>query len=231
MRKVILALAIAAMLALPGITFGQPAPAPWEIAVQENGTGLTSIDFPLGTPSLVIDVIVISPPNNGFDGASFYITTDKNAGGLTSGDADWIYDPSVPFTNSGLFTFIGPASPADEYLSGIGNGGYNGAPLAAPIAAGVAEAWWAGGLLPQAGPAGAVIATYEIQPIGVAVGDTYLLFASDKPPLPVGQGYSGYYGYYGGPWQMEHPLLINITPEPATALLLLGALPFLRRRR
>ena len=224
MRKVILALAIAALLALPGITFGQ-----WNTVVVENPSGASVINFPIGTPSLVIDVLVTAP-GMPLDGGGFYITTDKNAGGLTTGDNDWIYDPAVPFTNSGLYNFVAPGNMGDDYLTGVGNAAYNGAPLAAPIAAWVPEAWF--GAAPAfPGPAGAVIATYEIQPIGVAVGDTYLIYASSSPLMPPGQGYSGYYGMYGGPWNAEIPLQVNITPEPATALLLLGVIPFLRRRR
>ena len=229
MRKFVLALAIAALLALPGITLGQPG-GTYETTVLENSTGLSVIEIEVGD-SILIDVLVSAPdaagPWSSLDGAGFAITADKNAGGEATGDGDWIYDPTSPFTNSGLFAVA-------DYLTGIGKSTtYDGAPLSAPYSAGVAEQW-STAVVPGPVPssAGSLIATYEIHAVGASVGDTYLIFADDTPNHTyMGIGYVTYYGFYGGPWTGQNPLQVNITPEPATALLLLGVLPFLRRRR
>ena len=125
-------------------------------------------------------------------------------------DADWILG-NVVQTN-GLFQ-MGGAMPS----------GLAGSPMNV-VNATVAEGYMA--MMPY-GP-GAPIATWTLAGNNAAlagkVGTTQLIQA-DIMVWPTN-------GVDGAPFPvLGMPLLVDIVPEPATALLLLGAIPFLRRRR
>ena len=72
-----------------------------------------------------------------------------------------------------------------------------------------------------------VLAQYTIDVPALGPGQSLLISADLDPGF--GNGYLTNGGAGGGAW---HPSLgLTLVPEPASILLLLGALPFLRRRR
>jgi hypothetical protein len=219
MRKYVLVLAIAAMLALPGLTFGQAS-----LDVVENGTGnnLVIMD-PNISNVLKLDVLLNTAM--GHNGAQYSVTTDYMGGGPGSGDAMWIYDPAVPFT-------IGTVYPIGDYVGGIGL-----PPWSPPGPGSTLQAvnqTWAESFFAYSGlkMGGGLLATYHIQLVGaVNPGDIFLITAGTEPgPAYLGNALmDANYGMV--PWGQGAALTVQIIPEPASLLLLLGALPFLRRRR
>jgi hypothetical protein len=221
MRKFVLSLAIVALLALPGLTFGQAS-----LDVVENGTGnnLVIMD-PAVSTVLKIDVLLNTAV--GHNGSQYSVTTDYNGGGPGSGDVSWIYDPAVPFTNGTVY-------PIGDYVGGIGLPPWSppgpGSTLAA-VNQTWAESYFAySGLKPAV--TGGYLATYEIQLVGaVNPGDIFLITAGTEPgPAFLGNALmDANYGQVA--WGPGAALTVQIIPEPTTLLLLFGALPFLRRRR
>ena len=220
MRKFVLALAIAAMLALPGLVFGQGA----QIDVQDSGGG-TEIDFnPLTDTSIVIDCMLTNTMTIG--GAQYSLMAAKNGGAQSSGDADLKF-AATPWVNGSLFG-------SGDYWAGVGANTNQGAGVTMAVvngASGYSEMYFSmTSLAPQAG---GLLASYELQPaVTLTVGDTYVIVANGDPPGQTrGNGWLNETGTGGGSWDDGTGLTVNIVPEPATALLLLGLLPFLRRRR
>ena len=78
--------------------------------------------------------------------------------------------------------------------------------------------------------------TFSYDTSGLAVGSTVVLAAGLQGFIPPTTTYDipgGRWSYDGASSEMDGgtPLTINITPEPMSAMLLLAAVPFLRRRR
>ena len=236
MRKGILLLAMTAILALPGVTFGQFGYFTDMVANPANTGNITAggvLEFdPAADVSIIIDVYLSSSAPTFLDGAQFNIISDVNPGGTgylgpTSGDNDWMFDPAVPYTHQGVFL------PGD-YFNGAGTSQLAGLPLSAAYSGmpTVPEAY-ATMVMPSniaINPVPAHLSTYELQHILVTVGDSYLITADN-----IGDPLNGWMNFVDagmmGGWNVMAPLQVDIVPEPATALLLLGALPFLRRRR
>ena len=231
MKKYVLALAI---LALPGLAFGQYGTM--TVATPGQATPVVGgvIEFdPAVDVSIKFDVYFAAPPGMPLDGGQFSILSDLNPGGTgylgqTSGDNDWAYDPVAPYTHANLY---GPA----DYFTGVGFGAFNGAPLSAVYGAGQAESYMTFAAAPVPGPIpGVILATYELIPnIPLTVGDSYLISADNDPPgMFLANGWTAMLDpAMMGTWNTVIPLQVDIVPEPASVLLLLGALPFLRRRR
>jgi hypothetical protein len=216
MRKLVLLLAI---LALPGLALGQP-----QLDVGVGGApGAVVAVPPLGP--IVIDVLLTS--GIPLDGAQYSLSAELVIGGVPmgpgSGDPLVMYDPVTPWINGTLFTGVGL-----DYVMLIGTGAGNGATMAMMNMSGP-EMYFkgSGSIAPQ--PVPALLAQYVIHVAPLAPGDRLLITAGADPMGMFGNGYIINGGAGGGPWHPGVPLVI--TPEPASILLLLGALPFLRRRR
>ena len=221
MRKFVLALAIAALLALPGMSFGQndiyavsgylDAPPGVLDGVADSGVPAISIPAgPAGTP-IVVDIAIESAVQ--WAGATFVLTADSG-GGPMSGNADWIYSA---FVSSPMIT-------AADWGAGGGDPvtkGQMGSPLGmafGPTAFFNQMGWYAAGE--------AQVCSFTLMSAApLLVGQSWMIEADFDPGVGVGVTPPGAFS----PGSAD--LLVNVVPEPATALLLLGALPFLRRRR
>jgi hypothetical protein len=216
MRKLVLLLAI---LALPGLALGQT------LDVGIGGVPGVSI-VNTGAP-ITLDVLITTPMQ--IDGAQYSLTAELLLGGVPQGpmsaDGMVTYDPVAPFANGTVFA-IG------DYNSAIG------VPAGAPMGAGLTMAAINGGMGPElyfngvvgGGPAPQVLgllAQYVVTVAPLGPGMSVQIRADVDPGF--GNGYLTNGGAGGGAWHQSLPL--TITPEPASILLLLGALPFLRRRR
>ena len=81
MRKFVLALAMAALLALPGLTFGYGT-----ISVESGGSSTLTIDT--SVTEIAIDIVVNT--DVAAYGVTYSLTADDGTG-PQSGDADWVY--------------------------------------------------------------------------------------------------------------------------------------------
>jgi len=226
--KKMLVLVAATLLAIPGITLADPTldavadPITLSLpGMSVDGDG--HLQFDLTNPthtSIIVDVVCTTASITSW-GAAYTITSDLNGGGLKSGDANLIYH----LTNAHI---IGDMFPVTEYMSGVGLGaGGGGGATVAAVSAASTEQYMS--FSTNYGPNTYTIAKHELLISGLVVGD-YIEIILD----------SNAYGkvvyladVVGGnvPWTQSAALGIDIVPEPATALLLLGAIPFLRRRR
>ena len=223
MRKFVLALAIAALLALPGMSFGQNdiyvlsgyLDTPPGVINGGPDSGIPQIDVapgPMGTP-IVIDIAVESAVQ--WAGVSFAVTADSG-GGPMSGNADWIYNNWV----SGVTPQPGDwgAGGGDPITKGQMGLDLNSWGPMGPTAAFSGMGWY---------PAGEqLVCTFTLTSAApLLVGQTWMIEADFDPGFGTGVTPPGSFSVG------SLDLLVNVTPEPATALLLIGALPFLRRRR
>jgi len=222
--RALLTSVVIALLILPGLAWGQST----EVVPNSQMTGLGmvnpsgQIDFnPAVHSSIVIDVLITA--TQPLDGSQYSIVSDLNGGGVTTGDLDWVYAASNPWTNGGLY------APGD-YRAGVGLTG-GGGTLASVYGTGIAEMYFTYDSPPTPGTA-ALIATYVLEPAGLLTdGDTYTIYAANDPPNTfLENGYADQGGLGGGPWQATLPVTVNIVPEPATALFMIGAVLLLRRR-
>ena len=208
MRKLVLLLAI---LALPGLAMAQPtmdASSPADLDLD----GIINYDPNIDT-QIVVDV-ALGPATTVNGACQYSLSIDGMAN-----DADWDLG-NVAQTN-GLF-FMGGAM--TDTAGGTMPAGYLVGQSMAIVNATVAEGYMAMGAY---GP-GAPMATWTITGnnavLSTKVGTSQLIQA-DFPVWPSNN-------VDGAPLAGAGvALLVNIVPEPATALLLLGAIPFLRRRR
>ena len=227
MRRGILLLAIAALLALPGVTLAQVGAPIGEVhynsaTVAPLDGGAVQFD-PTIHSSIIVDIVITDPGILQMYSAYYFLSADLNGGGITTGDGDWTYDAS----NAKNYTGMDGAS-GDLVTGGIAGG----LTLAGAGNAGI-EQYSFGTALPSP----VSIVSHEILLTGSPiVGDQYVLHSDSLttgyPSSGVTPGVTSFesfgmnIGFVGGV-----PLVVDIVPEPATALLLLGALPFLRRRR
>jgi MYXO-CTERM domain-containing protein len=224
-------LAAVALLALPMTSFGWTI----ELDVVESGTGASeiTIDCSLGNPQLVsVDVLLTSdyevaivPPEppftKGLDGVQYQLEANGSA-----------LDSCVDFITDGTAWVNGTVFTGAEYSGKIA--GYAPYPpfnnLATINAAG-AELYFKGAGAYVYPVTDGLVATYTFyvdcecvdcdgQIVIDAISDDYGHGNNPAPVADIGHGYTG-----------GSALIINCVPEPATALLLLGAIPFLRRRR
>jgi hypothetical protein len=213
MRKLVLLLAI---LALPGLAFGDPE----HLDVGIGGLPGGVISMPPAVNPITIDVLLTSAI--AIDGAQYSLYTDLNGMGPGSGDHLVTYDALTPWINGVLFMGLGI-----DYQMHIGTGAGAGMTMAA-INMQAPEMYFKNyGSVPPV--VAGLLAQYVIHVAPLNPGDTLAIYAGADPMGMFGNGYITYGGAGGGPWHQGAPLII--TPEPATMLLLLGALPFLRRRR
>ena len=242
MRKFVLLLAI---LALPGLTFGQNdiyvmsgyADGPPGVldSVPDSGVSVLNIlPGPVGTP-IVIDIVVESAAP--WSAVTYAITADNGTinpmTGNTdmSGDADWLYDP-----NPALAWINGPTIPLADWNAPGGNVVSYGLQGQALGAVHDFFGMYTGFVSPQAVwhgvgtlPAGEqLVCQYTLNSAAPLVnGQSWLIKAQLDPMFAFGVGVTPPGNF--SPTSLD--LLVNVIPEPASALLLLGALPFLRRRR
>jgi len=194
---------VIALLAIPGLAFGQ---------TQLDVVGPAEYDYTVGGP-LTIDVVVSNLPAGGLNGLQYSITADGGAS-----DANWMLDPATPYANGTVFL-------ASDYLSFIGFAGA-GMPLNV-VNMSAPELYFKsfGTAL-----AGGTVASYTLLPtidLSPLAGQTVTFSATVDPGFGNGPSPGG-----PGAWSAEsQDLAVKIVPEPATALLLIAALPFLRRRR
>ena len=218
MRKFVLLLAI---LALPGLAFGQPP----VVYMSAEVAGSNTVDMQAPGP-IVIDVFInVTNAAGGPDGWQYNLSVDGGANDhvlTTDPNPDIVWGIFQP----GLF-MVTPA----EYI-GVGQNkniwDLTNTTLAGCNAVG-AEVWqMAAGSLPVGkfllgqygmsfnGPVGTYVIDLNSNNYGWGSGVvTYNSGANNTTMVPPGDGSD----------------LLTITPEPASILLLLGALPFLRRRR
>jgi hypothetical protein len=224
MRKFVLLLAVAAMLALPGITMGQNV---YLFAV-EKSSGSNVIPVP-PAPGTMIQIEVYSVSDVNLDGVqfSFSVNGGANDADLNTAAAGLLGDapgrPTFPPTPVGEWD-IGDYN----FATGFGSVYGTSTPLPAVNAASP-EVW--------ATPAGSQVAA------GTRFIDTYQVIYNGGSGVQVinlnldvyGHGNSYIYGGGSSSGNYAPPgdgsANLTIMPEPATALLLIGALPFLRRRR
>jgi len=194
---------VVAILALPGLAFAS------KLDVQSGGA--SAITLPLNSAGpIVIDVMLTDTIAGAIDGALYNIHANNGA-------ADALFDITT-YANGNLFL-------AGDYLMGVAAGG-NVPPFnmaAVPSSEGYAKT--SGALLDGAS---GTLATYTIQPVAPLAAGVYVISVTYDP-----DGYNGVSagGSIFGFDPASVPLTINVLPEPASALLLLGAIPFLRRRR
>lgn len=231
MRKICLMLAIAGMLALPGMSYANPFP-PSDVCLSmyESGTTNTSMDYDpdLGAP-LCIDV-VMSTNTSGVWG----VTYDIGAG--PQGDpanAKWMTaENQINWTNGALFMHMPPYF--SEYKSTIGDPGLDGANDVALTLLSLVPA-----------PEGYIKDTGEVAPGTTGVVATYCIRPAEDMEYSETYVFSALYGVTGIAPRVtlndgddydfdetcSDTLTVHIIPEPVSALFLLAGLPFLRRRR
>ena len=220
MRKLILLLAI---LALPGLAMAE------HLDVVSGGAPAILVDPMVSTGPIVIDILLTTAIP--LDGAQYSLSADLNGGGPGTGDGLVSYDAATPWVHAlGPTGFTGLGG---DYVQLIGVGAIPpGSTFAAVNTMGPELYFKSFGQTPLLN--NALLCSYTIHLTGpVSLGDQIVIMAGADPgPGPNGMFGNGYIsGTAGGPWHPGAPLVIDIVPEPATMLLLLGALPFLRRRR
>lgn len=212
MRKFVLLVATAALLALPGLTLAQTLDA------FEAGTGLAAITYdPFVGGSIFVDSYL--GPNttvNTFSNMQYNLTT--NGGGMDGNfDVLSLVELSA-MTKVGGVGNIGTLIPPPVNLATLNY---------TPNPTGGAE-----GYANFGGPygPGKPIAQWELQPTAAGlivlqgmVGGSITVEASTMV--------NASNGVNGLPILGGAPLVVNLVPEPASVLLMLGVIPFLRRRR
>jgi len=197
---------LVALLALPTVGFGLV-----NIAVTGddlgdpsnlgNGTNAISVAGPLNAGDLSIKISLTLSGGDEIDGIQW---SWMGSGLAYAGDA---------WSNGAIFS-------AGDYQGNAD--GSIGSDLATS-SAGFPESYFKG--TPGALPATGVMAMYEVTNLNaLAVNDSIVLGVGDAGP--------GYFTSPTGGVPTSSSLTITVVvPEPATGLLLLGAIPFLRRRR
>ena len=225
MRESVLVLLLA-ILALPGLALGQQQ---YLDVVSGGASAILVNDQPLPQGPITIDVLLTTAIV--LDGAQYSLSANLNGMGPGSGDGLITYDMATPWIhgplpgNPGATGFTGLGG---DYVQLIGVGMGNGATMAAINLMGPELYFKTFGQTPLLN--NALLASYVIHVTGpVVIGDQIAIMAGADPNNMFGNGYIS--GAAGGPWDQGAPLIIDIVPEPASILLLLGALPFLRRRR
>jgi len=216
-----LVLAVMALLALPVMTMAWTI----ELDLAQTGTGATAISVAPGT-AISVDVRLTSnyqytaapPPNpKGLDGIQYQIESDSK-----------VTDGLWNFPTDGTAMTLGTVFASSELTSQIATYAPYGAPYnnLAVINSYGAEVGFKGQGTWVLASNNALVATYAM--IAPSAPGVYVLsgikndYGWGNNPAPVAS--TG--GYTGG-----DSLTVTVTPEPATALLLIGAIPFLRRRR
>ena len=227
MRRVILLLAMAAILALPGLALAQPTVVPTyadvDLKAGDHGTG--------GVAALS------APPNTaGTMDLWMYVTSDGDLDGL-----QWDIEVNG-VNNQTLFSHDAMAAPsADLYppynaqTAGFGEvfsasdgtkwatGDFTAS--ANPFDNAASEYIFRTGFTDVAHLSDATVIGYEISWTAALPADDYTFSIESKWTSQDAMG-DPLEGSLGG-----DDFVLTITPEPATALLLLGALPIMRRRR
>jgi MYXO-CTERM domain-containing protein len=233
MRKAVLSLAIAALLALPGTSFGWTI----EIDLVEADSLSSTIDYDPSSGPLEIKVLLTSdyevtntamppiPSTFGLDGIQFQLICDSS-----TSDSDWQFDAdSTYWQNGSLFAdsevtsnvklgYPDYGEPYEDldYINGAG-----------------AEVYFKGSGEYVYPVTQGHVATYvlELEDPGSAEVSTIYKFSGIRDDYSKGNTPSQSVGVDCGGYTGGDELWVHIVPEPATALLLLGAVPFLRRRR
>jgi hypothetical protein len=212
MRKFVLLVATAALLALPGLTLAQTLDA------FEAGTGLAAITYdPNVGGSIFVDSYL--GPNttvNSFSNMQYNLTT--NGGGMDANfDVLTLVELSA-MTKVGGLGNVGTLIPMPVNLATLNY---------TPNPTGGAEGYANFGA--AYGP-GTPIAQWELQPTAAGlivlqgmIGGSITVEASTMV--------NASNGVNGLPILGGAPLVVNLVPEPASVLLMLGVIPFLRRRR
>jgi len=237
-----------AVLALPCVTLAQQATfAEMDCLADPVSLGLMPIDAqghlqfnPAAHTSVLFDAILNTDAPFHI-GPSYAMSIAKGlsinpAGAVaTGGDSDWVY--SAPPVNRATAAFY----TAGEYITGVGTaaGAGAGKTPAQMGAAFQAEAFSAAFGITYAGAG--LMGIYEILPnVPLAQGDYYEISLWTDPYFNITGTTGQLFELVGGPagpgnlvpfTAASVVLGIDIVPEPATALLLLGAIPFMRRRR
>ncbi|MHC4795147.1 MAG: PEP-CTERM sorting domain-containing protein [Planctomycetota bacterium] len=217
-----------AILALPGFLVSQVESAsyvvPAEVPFLDVGIGGVPGGSVVATAApITFDVLVSSPI--ALDGAQYNLSAELSIGGVPqgpgSGDGLINFDAVTPWINGVVFTGLG-----GDYTQLIGVGTLPpGSSMAAYNAEGP-ELYFKNFGSTSAPLTAALMAQYVINVASLNPGDSLAITAGGSN---FGNGYITDGGGGGGPWAPGVPLII--TPEPASILLLLGALLFLRRRR
>ena len=162
--------------------------------------GAASIDF---NPAVDTEILVDVVTDVATDGVNFNIVVDNGASdGIWGMGAPGLTAYGVYGASDRWFATYDVAADTDlATLNTMGN-----------------EIYFKGAGQAAAG----TVATYRVVPVGtLTMGEVYEMSA--------GTDAYGWGNFFGG-LEGGAPLIVNIVPEPATALLLLVALPFLRRR-
>ena len=243
MKKYVLIVAMAVMLALPGITLA--AAGSIGSGLNDDGGNITydiagdgDLQYdPDNDGSIVIDALITT--DTAYVGIIYNVTIERFIGGVSqgakSGDAHWKYDADVAKAHilGDVFIYLPPSYPypeIDEYEGGVGKLPGNGMTIAA-VGAQTNESYYTGNPSGYGPSAGAKIASHWIEPaVTLNAGDKYVL-TLDTDAYGLGAGVL-WLDDTNTSWSAGGPVLtIDIVPEPTSMLLLLGALPFLRRRR
>jgi len=200
------AFAVVAILMLPASTFGAVTMSVTGECIGSacagDGSSGLSIDGPINAGALSVKISVgLSNDASDTIDGIQWSWAETGTAGLS------YQSPSV--TNGAVFS-------ASDYQGFADNTG-------GALAAAFPESFFKG--TPGAVAASGNLISYDVTNTGaMAVGDVLTLNVGDAA-----------FGFFttpsGASPSVGSPLTITVTPEPATALLLVGAIPFLRRRR
>jgi len=212
------------LLAVPTGVYAQAVKL--DVLANAGSDGFISVNQidinPAVDSSIQIDLNASQYPVGGLNGLQYSLSASLNLAplpisGPNTGDADWLIDPVAPYVNGVVFL-------AGDYISGIGTGAVNGQPLATANTTFPELYFKTFGTATTVG----LVATYTLVPNGLLTeGDRYHFTAIYDPGFGNGPSPGG-----PGAWdQTSLSLQVNIIPEPVGVLLILGALPFIVRRR
>ncbi|MHC4671368.1 MAG: hypothetical protein ACYTBZ_02690 [Planctomycetota bacterium] len=222
---------------MPGLTFGQgdifvlSGYAGGGVADGVPDSGSSVLNVLPGTPSIQIDLVCDVPM--GAIGVAYSLTADRLApvpGGPLSGDFDWIY-PVNSWTIGPMFALGAWLGSGAGYPSALGSPAQNIEP--GPLGAAHPISFQGPFDFSFIGVPGGeyLLASYTLVPAApLVLGQSWAISAQQTTPVvPFNNGITTLMG--SGFTAGSLDLIVNVVPEPTTALLLLGALPFLRRRR
>ena len=223
MRKVIVALA--ALLVLPAVAFGQPAVQPSYINIDIVGTGGETGSDNFAGPW---DVWARLSSDGDADGVQYTLQVTRTSDGSVAND---MFEMAAFLDFGNAVTTAGPFPPPPpelfngnaDFIPGSANFGWDTfARPREPVGSGNPDVWLKGAGY-YGGPKPGALVGVTIAATGDLTGDNYLIGIA-----PGGRGVStngnpDAFDLGGGTYL--------IIPEPASALLLLLAVPFLRRRR
>ena len=225
MRKFVLLLAI---LVLPGLAMAQPVIVPTAVTVDllggDHGTGVPLVQLPEASPAGVIDLWMVINSDGDLDGLQ-WLLDDPNGVFTDVGDATPSADqyPAVP----GMFFTAGFGSAFhlnDATYWATGEYSASADPFSGPAKDVIFKNT---GFVSQANLVNATVIGYELSyPANLALGQYPISLAGSSIWTSQDAGGASLNGPLGG-----NSFILEVVPEPTTALLLLGALPFLRRRR